>query len=201
MTSSITYVPVQQEVAKKVENQITHRIDSIDLHGFGDSSELIELWSPNAHDIKNHIEDNQSFSHSDSTSTLYNGTLGVPNISEDDITFDESESSSKQVVQWKLCARLSEWWNIISHSDRFLQAKNALVSILSTSDHISDIILTIFWFSHGLPIIIPLLGVFFISLTSIAPMFLFEEWYVKIAMPCGFGMVALVYRFMNLQDG
>ena len=61
------------------------------------------------------------------------------------------------------------------------------MALLSGADHWSDIILVGIWFTSDIPVIVPLQGLFFFSLTSIIPMLFYEEWYVKLAMPFGLG--------------
>ena len=75
----------------------------------------------------------------------------------------------------------------MAHRGFFMAMQRTLLSIVSSSDHISDAILIGVWFTKNIPIILPLMGLFSILLTSIVPIFLFNEWYVKMAMPFGFG--------------
>ena len=101
---------------------------------------------------------------------------------------DTRTPSAVDRTEMKICTRVSEWWNKVSHTENFARMQRIILSVLSSSDHISDVILVMVWFTTDIPVIIPLIGLFFISLTSTAPIFMFDEWYVKLAMPLGFGI-------------
>lgn len=87
-----------------------------------------------------------------------------------------------------ICDRFSQWWLNIAHTENFERVESYLMCIISISDHISDLWVVIVWMTISeIPISISILSLLAFCTTTILPIAFFREWYVKVALPFGFG--------------
>jgi len=114
----------------------------------------------------------------------------------------ENRRSSVQDLRRKSISTLSAWgkmklkWNRFKSSSQLHNMQTLLMAFVSILDHFTDYYIMMKWIIYGgVSPFICIIGMFAIFTTTLFPVCLYDEWYIKITMPLGLGILSLIYRF------
>lgn len=114
----------------------------------------------------------------------------------------EQEGSDEPTSENGYVESMKKTYYVISSAQCFFYLDEVIMAIVSILDHITDLTLLISWMDpdSDVPLAVVILSSLSVGITMIVPVFMYKECYIKIAMLCFCGMLALIYRVNSDPD-